>query len=85
MAGILFAACALTALASALLLLRAYRRSGHRILFWSGLCFAGLSANNFLLLVDRLVFPDVDLTALRLAVALASMSVLIFGLIWEED
>jgi len=85
MAGILFALCALTSLTCAWLLLRAYRQSGHRLLFWSGLCFVGLTFNNVLLLVDRVFFVDIDLTTLRLAVALGAMSLLVFGLVWEED
>jgi hypothetical protein len=43
-----------------------------RLLFWSALCFAVLSLNNFLLVIDRLVLPLVDLTPWRLAAALAA-------------
>jgi hypothetical protein len=85
MAGILFALCALTSLTCAWLLLRAYRQSRHRLLFWSGLCFVGLTFNNVLLLVDRVFFVHNDLTTLRLSVAVGAMSLLVFGLVWEED
>jgi hypothetical protein len=85
MAGILFALCALTSLTCAWLLLRAYRQSRHRLLFWSGLCFVGLTFNNVLLLVDRVFFVHIDLTTLRLAVALGATALLVFGLVWEED
>jgi hypothetical protein len=85
MAAALFTICAITALTCAWLLLRAFRQSGHRLLFWSGLCFIGLFANNVLLIVDRLVLMTLDLTIYRLAVGLAAMALLVFGLIWEED
>ena len=44
------------------LLFRGYARTGARLLFWSGLCFVGLSVNNVLLFFDFVVFPtQVDL------------------------
>ena len=67
------------------LLLRAWRASRVRLLFWSALCFAVLSLNNFLLVIDRLVLPLVDLTPWRLAAALAAPLLLLFGLIWEDE
>lgn len=85
MAKIIFTLCALTALVCAFLLLRAYFRSRRRLLFWSGLCFVGLFVNNLLLILDKLVFPDVDLSRWRLLSALVALSLLIFGLIWEQE
>jgi hypothetical protein len=69
----------------AALLLRAYRRSGYRLLLWSGLCFSGLTLNNVLLVADKIFLPDVDLSVWRLLVALASMLVLLYGLIWDAE
>jgi hypothetical protein len=83
MAPIIYGLCALTALLCAVLLLLAYRRSQYRLLLWSGLCFAGLTANNILLIVDKLVFPETGLSAIRSIVALVSLSLLLFGLIWD--
>ena len=85
MAAIIYLLCTLTSLACCGLLLRAWRSSKSRLLFWSALCFAGLSLNNFLLVIDRLVLPAVDLSTLRLATALAALLLLLFGLIWEEE
>ena len=45
MAAIVYILCALTSLTCAVLLLRAYRQNGVRLLFWSGLCFIGLALN----------------------------------------
>jgi len=85
MAAIIYSLCALTALGCALLLLRGYRRSRYRLLLWSGLCFAGLTANNLLLVIDKVALPEVDLSIWRTAVALVAMAILLFGLIWDSD
>ncbi len=85
MAPVIYALCALTSLLCTWLLLRGYRQNGYRLLLWSGLCFAGLSINNVLLILDRLVFsPGVDLVPWRLATALIAILPLLYGLIWEE-
>jgi hypothetical protein len=76
--------CAVTSVACALLLLRGFRTTRTRLLFWSSLCFAGLAVHNLLLLIDLFVVPDVDLSLWRNAVALASMTMLIFGLVRES-
>ena len=85
MAGLIYGLCALTALLCAWLLLQAWRRSGYKLLLWSGLCFAGLTANNFLLVVDKLIFPAVDMSVWRLVLGLGSLMVLLYGLIWDAE
>ena len=82
MPSVIYALCALTALACAVLLLLGARRTGSRMLFWSGLCFGGLALSNGLIVVDKLVAPD--LGTLRLAVSLLSVSLLLYGLVFEE-
>ncbi len=63
MASITYGLCALVALLCALLLLTAWRRHRLRLLLWSGLCFAGFTLNNTLLVLDKVVYPDsIDLT-----------------------
>lgn len=79
------ALCAVTAGSCAWLLLRAYARSRFRLLLWSGLCFCGLMLNNVLLLLDRVVFTTLDLAPWRLALALASVLVLVAGLVLESS
>lgn len=69
----------------AVLLLRAYRNVKKRLLFWSGLCFAGLTAANALLLIDVASIPDLSLYRLRLAAAAVSMCLLLYGLIFESE
>lgn len=85
MATLIYSLCALTALACACLLLRAYTRSQYRLLLWSGLCFAGLTLNNVLLIADKLVFPNVDFGPARSMSALVAMSILIYGLVWDAE
>lgn len=75
--------CALTSVACAWLLLRGYRSSRSRLLFWSSLGFWGLALNNVLLVIDLIIVPDVDLSVARTATALVAMVVLVAGLIWE--
>jgi hypothetical protein len=77
--------CALTSLACACLLLTSYRRTRHRLLFWSGASFVGMTANNLFLLLDKVVFPDVDLLPARLWSALIAMLLLLYGLIYEKE
>ena len=85
MAAVVYLLCAATSLACAVLLLRAYRQSQVRLLFWSGLCFAGLALNNVLLFIDKEVFPQTDLFLLRSLPALIGLLLLIYGLIWEME
>jgi hypothetical protein len=86
MSAIIYGLCALTALGCAILLLRGYRRSRYRLLLWSGLCFAGLTVNNLLLVIDKVALPpEQDLSVARTTVALISMIILLFGLIWDSD
>jgi hydrogenase/urease accessory protein HupE len=85
MAEAVYVLCALTSIACALLLLRGYRASQTKLLFWSALCFAGLALNNVLLFVDLVIVPNVELGLLRSITALAAMMVLLFGLVWERQ
>lgn len=85
MASVIYLLCALTCLACFGLLLRAWKLTRVKLLFWSALCFAGLSLNNLLLVADKLVLPDVNLTTPRLATALVAVLLLIFGLVWGEE
>ena len=68
------------------LLLRSYARSRVRLLLWSGVCFAGLTVNNVLLFIDRILLPStVDLGTWRLLAALVALLPLLYGLVWEDQ
>ena len=75
--------CVATSLLCAYLLVLAYRASRTGVLIWSALCFALLAMNNLVLAVDILLLPEIDLTFLQLTTALAAVTVLLYGFIWE--
>lgn len=83
MAETVYALCAFTAFACAVMLLRGFRRSGARVLFWASLCFVCLTLNNVLLYVDLVVVPNIDLSAWRTATALGGVGMLLFAFVWE--
>jgi hypothetical protein len=83
MAETIYALCAVASLVCAGLLLRGWRTSRARLLLWSSICFAWLAVNNVVLLVDKVVVPDVDLVLVRALTALAGFAVLLYGLIWD--
>lgn len=85
MASLVYGLCALTSLLCACLLLIAFRRNGYKLLLWSGLCFAGLTLNNILLVADKLFFLSIDLSTWRLLIAFIAMLILLYGLIWEAE
>jgi Family of unknown function (DUF5985) len=85
MVKFIYALCTLTSLTCAWMLLRSFMHNRYRLLFWSGLYFVGLSANNLLVVLDKLVFPSVDLLTWRLMAALVSVLLLLYGLIWEDE
>lgn len=85
MAPVVYILGSLTSLSCAFLLLRGYRRGKRKLLLWSGLCFAGLTLSNFLVLVDLEMLPTLDLYRLRLITAAVPMLLLLYGLIWESE
>jgi len=85
MAEAVYLLCALASTFCAWLLIRNYRRARVRLALWTCLCFAGLALNNVLLFVDLVLLPSSpDLSLLRTIIALASILLLIVGLVWEE-
>ena len=85
MSAALYVFTILTTLLCSVLLLRAWFRMRKGLLLWSGICFLGLTIDNILVLGDMLLFPSIDLYTYRLASAAISISVLLFGLIWERS
>jgi hypothetical protein len=81
----LYVVAVLSSGACALLLFRGYVRRRIRLLMWSGICFIGLTVNNFALFVDLVLFPDIDLRVARLIPALLGMMVLLYGFVWDSD
>ncbi|MDP8913964.1 MAG: DUF5985 family protein [Pseudomonadota bacterium] len=77
--------CFGTSAACALLLARSYFASRTPLLLWSAICFLFLSANNLVVVVDLLMIPDISFRVLRLVLALAAVSVLLFGFVWDLE
>jgi len=77
--------CFATSVLCAFLLGRSYARTRMRLLFWSALCFTLLAVVNFVVVLDMLVFSDIDMRPVRLWLSLAAVAVLLFGFIWDED
>jgi hypothetical protein len=85
MAITIYSLCALTSLACAWLLLGSYRRTRRRLLFWSGASFVAMTVNNIFLVLDKIVFPEVNLLPVRQLAALVAMLLLLYGLIYQKD
>lgn len=82
---LVYTLCFATSTLCAFLLGRSFRRTRSRLLFWSALCFALLAVVNFIVVLDMLVYPDIDFRPIRLWLSLVAVSVLLFGFIWDED
>jgi hypothetical protein len=83
-ANSIYILCAITSLLCAVLLVRGYRQTRARLLFWSAWCFVGLALNNLLLIVDMRVMPDIDFHIWRTVPAVIGALALVYGLIWES-
>jgi hypothetical protein len=77
--------CFGTSALCAYLLGRSFRRNRSRMLLWSSACFALLAVVNGIVVLDMLVYREVDLRPVRLWLSLAAVAVLLFGFIWDED
>ena len=82
-ADAIYALSAATSLTAAGMLLRHYTSRRSRMLLWSCIAFAGLAVNNVLVLLDFGVFTAVDLSLARSLTAALSVTILVYGLIWE--
>jgi hypothetical protein len=84
MTGAVYLLCAATCLLCATLLLRGYQQTKVRLLFWSGLCFAGLMLDNIMIYVDVVMVPDMSLAIWRKLPGFLAALLLVFGLVWES-
>ena len=82
---LVYSLCFATSALCAFLLGRSFRRTRSRLLFWSASCFVLLAVVNFVVVLDMLVYPEIDFRPLRLWLSLLAVAVLLFGFIWDED
>lgn len=83
--GLVYSLCFLTSALCAGLLIRQFRRSPSPVLLWSGACFVLLALANLIVVVDRLILPEISFRTVRLVLTLLAVSVLLFGFIWEAE
>lgn len=82
---LVYSLCFATSALCSYLLGRSFFRVRSRILFWSAACFALLALVHFVVMLDLLIYPDIDFQPLRLGLTLVAIAVLLFGFIWDED
>ena len=82
---LVYGLCFATSALCAFLLGRSFRRTRVRLLLWSALCFTLLAVVNFVVVLDMLVYPEVDFRPVRLWLSLVAVAVLLFGFIWDEE
>jgi hypothetical protein len=82
---LVYGLCFATSSLCAFLLGRSFSRTRMRLLFWSALCFTLLAVVNFVVVLDMLVYPELDMQPLRLWLSLVAVAVLLFGFIWDEE
>lgn len=86
MSTAIYCFCALTALICTVMMVRGYRLSGNKLLYWGGWTFAGLTLSNIILIFDKIIFPEAfDLLTFRLVMSALSLLPLIYGLIFDYD
>jgi hypothetical protein len=85
MAEAVYLLCVLTSALIAVLLLRGYRRTGERLLLWTGIGFVCYCVNNILVTIDLTVGETIDLSIARNLFTLAGGACIVFGLIWDRE
>jgi hypothetical protein len=84
-AAVVYLLCFATSVGCGLLLARSYMRNRTPLLLWSAACFILLALNNFLVVIDLIFLPGIDLAFVRSAAALAAVATLLYGFIWELE
>lgn len=85
MPALVYTLCFLTSVLCAVLLLISYARNKSRLLLWSAVSFFFLAVNNFFVLGDLVLFPDLNLLAFRHIASLAAVCTMIYGFIWGVE
>lgn len=83
MASFVYLLCTVTSLVCCIMLLRHYRRSRLNLLYWNGIAFLCFTGANFLLYVDLILLPEVDLMLWRNLFTLGGILVVLGSLIFE--
>ena len=81
MAEAIYIVAAVTCLLCTVLLLRQWRATKLKLLFWSGICFLTLTAANILLFVVLIVLPEIDLATYRNGTTVLAIIFMLYGLV----
>ena len=81
MPGLVYILSGVTSLVCAVLLLRGSWQNRNGLLFWSGLCFLAMTANNVLLYINFILLPDIDILVVARLTAVVGIVLLNIGLI----
>ncbi len=84
-ATIVYLLCFATSAGCSWLLVRSYFRTRTALLLWTAACFVLLALNSFLVVLDLVFLPNVDLQLARLTVTLIAIATLLYGFVWEID
>ncbi len=84
MASIVYILCGITSITCWYLLVKGYRATRSRLLFWCSFGFAGLALNNIYLYLDMKVFTDIYMAHFRPLPGLIGLVIMLYGLIKEE-
>ncbi|HXD43954.1 MAG TPA: DUF5985 family protein [Pseudolabrys sp.] len=84
-ATVVYLLCFATSAGCGGLLVRSYFRTRAALLLWTAACFVLLGINSFLVVVDLVLLPNIDLQYFRLATTLTAVATLLYGFIWEID
>jgi hypothetical protein len=84
-AHLVYFLCALIAGFCAFLLWKRYRLSGSALLFWSAVGFSGFFVSNIMLVLDKIVFTNLDLRLFRLVPILLGQLAFLYGLIFKVE
>jgi hypothetical protein len=77
--------CFATSAGCGWLLVRSYWRTRTALLLWTAACFVLLALNNFFVVLDLILLPDIDLSVPRMTTSFAAVATLLYGFIWELD
>lgn len=81
--AVVYALSALATAVSFVLLLRGWMRTRVRLIMWAAWCFAGLTINGLMVLLDHFT-PNRDLSEIRALPALLGVMIFAYGLIREN-
>ena len=84
MTSALYVLNCLTMLLCSVLLLRAYFNVRRRLLLWSGLSFAAFTVTNAFVIVDVVMYRDIDFYTWRLGWGALGATLILVGLVWED-